>query len=57
MYPTLHADPAKAAWIDATAKDETDGYTRGWPDAIEMRQEIRDLVDRRWSEYGLPEPP
>jgi 4-hydroxy-3-polyprenylbenzoate decarboxylase len=41
--------------IDATAKGPADGYTRGWPEAIEMRQEIRDLVDRRWSEYGLPE--
>jgi 4-hydroxy-3-polyprenylbenzoate decarboxylase len=40
--------------IDATAKDETDGYTRGWPAAIEMHQEIRDLVSRRWSDYGLP---
>jgi 4-hydroxy-3-polyprenylbenzoate decarboxylase len=42
--------------IDATAKDQTDGYTRGWPEAIEMHQEIRDLVGRRWSDYGLPKP-
>jgi 4-hydroxy-3-polyprenylbenzoate decarboxylase len=40
--------------IDATAKGEPDGYGRGWPAAIEMHQEIRDLVSRRWSDYGLP---
>ncbi len=40
--------------IDATAKDERDGYTRGWPERIEMTPEIKALVDRRWSEYGLP---
>lgn len=39
--------------IDATAKDERDGYTRGWPDLIEMSPEIKALVDRRWDEYGI----
>jgi 4-hydroxy-3-polyprenylbenzoate decarboxylase len=42
--------------IDATAKWETEGYTRGWPDVIEMSHEIRAVVDRRWAEYGLPDP-
>jgi 4-hydroxy-3-polyprenylbenzoate decarboxylase len=41
--------------IDATAKWEAEGYVRGWPEAIEMRHEIRTLVDRRWAEYGLGE--
>ena len=30
-----------------------DGRTREWPPDIVMADEIRQLVDRRWSEYGL----
>jgi len=41
--------------IDATHKWETEG-AREWPERIEMSQEVRDLVDRRWSEYGLAPP-
>jgi 4-hydroxy-3-polyprenylbenzoate decarboxylase len=43
--------------IDATAKLASEGYTRGWPEVIEMSHEIQALVDRRWSEYGLGEAP
>jgi 4-hydroxy-3-polyprenylbenzoate decarboxylase len=39
--------------IDATAKWPEEG-ARPWPDEIEMSPEIRDLVDRRWEEYGIP---
>jgi 4-hydroxy-3-polyprenylbenzoate decarboxylase len=38
--------------IDATAKGPLEG-TRDWPPEIEMAPEIRELVDRRWDEYGL----
>jgi 4-hydroxy-3-polyprenylbenzoate decarboxylase len=38
--------------IDATAKGPLEG-TREWPPEIEMSAEVRDLVDRRWAEYGL----
>jgi 4-hydroxy-3-polyprenylbenzoate decarboxylase len=38
--------------IDATAKWPEEG-ARPWPKEIVMSDEIRDLVDRRWSEYGL----
>src|SRR6266850_1389856 len=38
--------------IDATAKWPEEG-ARPWPDEIEMSQEIRHLVDRRWAEYGI----
>src|SRR5205823_11757880 len=38
--------------IDATAKWPEEG-ARPWPDEIEMSQEIKELVDRRWTEYGL----
>jgi len=40
--------------IDATAKKGSeDGHPRGWPDEIEMSPEIKELVTRRWQEYGL----
>src|SRR5437868_8704457 len=38
--------------IDATAKWVEEG-ARPWPEEIEMTPEIRALVDRRWSEYGI----
>ncbi|HEX5597005.1 MAG TPA: menaquinone biosynthesis decarboxylase [Micromonosporaceae bacterium] len=39
--------------VDATRKLPSEGYTRGWPEEMTMSPEIRDLVDRRWKEYGL----
>lgn len=39
--------------VDATRKWPTEGHTREWPDDIEMSSEIKDLVDRKWSSYGL----
>jgi 4-hydroxy-3-polyprenylbenzoate decarboxylase len=38
--------------IDATAKWPEEG-ARPWPEEIEMSPEIRELVDRRWPEYGI----
>jgi 4-hydroxy-3-polyprenylbenzoate decarboxylase len=38
--------------IDATHKWTSEG-AREWPERIEMTPEVRDLVDRRWSEYGI----
>jgi 4-hydroxy-3-polyprenylbenzoate decarboxylase len=38
--------------IDATAKGPEEG-TRPWPEEIDMSEEIRALVDRRWDEYGI----
>jgi len=38
--------------IDATAKWSEEG-ARPWPEEIEMSAEIKDLVTRRWTEYGL----
>ena len=38
--------------IDATAKGPDEG-AREWPPEIEMSAAIRELVDRRWSEYGI----
>ena len=39
--------------IDATAKGSADGRTREWPPDIVMSEEIKRLVDGKWSEYGL----
>ena len=40
--------------FDATAKWESEGYAREWPEAIEMSDRIRDLVTQKWPEYGIP---
>ncbi|HSO01476.1 MAG TPA: menaquinone biosynthesis decarboxylase [Gaiellaceae bacterium] len=50
--PTLQFFGGKIG-IDATAKGPAEG-TREWPEEIAMSEEIRDLVDRRWEEYGIP---
>jgi 4-hydroxy-3-polyprenylbenzoate decarboxylase len=38
--------------IDATAKGPDEG-TRPWPEQIRMSDEVRELVDNRWDEYGI----
>ena len=42
--------------IDATHKGLDEG-TREWPEEIFMSDEIRELVDRRWAEYGIGSEP
>jgi 4-hydroxy-3-polyprenylbenzoate decarboxylase len=49
--PTLQFVGGKIG-IDATAKGPLEG-TRDWPPEIEMSDEVRDLVDQRWAEYGI----
>lgn len=39
--------------IDATKKWLSEGHTREWPADITMRQDIIDMVNNRWSEYGF----
>jgi 4-hydroxy-3-polyprenylbenzoate decarboxylase len=39
--------------VDATHKGPAEG-TREWPPEIEMSDEVKALVDRRWDEYGIP---
>jgi len=40
--------------IDATRKDERDTWPhQPWPDEIEMTPEVKELVEKRWQEYGL----
>jgi len=39
--------------VDATRKWKEEGFTRPWPDEIVMSKEIKDLVSKRWKEYGF----
>ena len=39
--------------IDATAKGAVDGRSREWPPDIVMSDEIKQLVDRKWNDYGI----
>jgi 4-hydroxy-3-polyprenylbenzoate decarboxylase len=39
--------------IDATKSWPDEGHTREWPDEIVMSPEIKELVDKRWREYGF----
>src|SRR5919201_1663733 len=49
--PTLQFYGGKIG-IDATHKSPVEG-TREWPPEIEMTDEVKGLVDRRWQEYGI----
>ena len=55
-----HASPTpkfgSKVGIDATQKGPMDGRQREWPPDILMSPEIKDLVDRKWNEYGIPLP-
>ncbi len=52
-----HAAPLMAAGskmgIDATVKWREEGFQREWPDEIAMSLEMKELVDKRWREYGF----
>ena len=39
--------------VDATAKLADEGHPREWPAPIVMTDEVKQLVTRRWAEYGL----
>ncbi|MGA9193176.1 MAG: menaquinone biosynthesis decarboxylase [Anaerolineales bacterium] len=39
--------------IDATAKLPEEGYSRGWPQRIEMSPEVKSRVDDIWKQLGL----
>jgi 4-hydroxy-3-polyprenylbenzoate decarboxylase len=39
--------------IDATRKIAGEGVVREWPDELEMSSEVKQLVERRWKEYGI----
>ena len=39
--------------IDATEKSSLDDVAQTWPEEIVMSEEIRQLVSRRWKDYGF----
>ena len=39
--------------IDATQKSLQEGHQREWPPDIVMSPEVKELVDRKWTEYGI----
>jgi 3-polyprenyl-4-hydroxybenzoate decarboxylase len=39
--------------IDATRKWLSEGFDRDWPREIEMSDQVKELVNRRWTEYGF----
>jgi 4-hydroxy-3-polyprenylbenzoate decarboxylase len=39
--------------IDATRKGADEGYDRTWPPDIAVDEATRDLVSRRWNDYGI----
>lgn len=39
--------------IDATRKWPEEGHLRQWPEDIEMNDEIKRLVDKKWPQYGI----
>ncbi len=52
-----HASPLRhyghKLGIDATKKWPEEGHTREWPNDIEMTREVKELVDNKWTSYGL----
>jgi 4-hydroxy-3-polyprenylbenzoate decarboxylase len=52
-----HAAPDMGAGskigFDATAKIPGEGRVRNWPKELEMDEKTKELVNRRWREYGL----
>jgi len=52
-----HASPAHGAGskigFDATAKWAGEGKVRAWPKELEMDSKTKELVERRWKEYGF----
>jgi 4-hydroxy-3-polyprenylbenzoate decarboxylase len=52
-----HASPEHGAGskigFDATAKWAEEGKVRAWPKELEMDEKTKELVERRWKEYGI----
>jgi 4-hydroxy-3-polyprenylbenzoate decarboxylase len=39
--------------LDATKKLPEEGFVREWPGVIEMADDIKRLVDSKWSRLGI----
>ncbi len=52
-HATPHLGTGGKIGIDATRKIPGEGVIRDWPQRLQMSDEVNQLVDRRWTEYGL----
>ena len=52
-FATTEANFGGKLGIDATRKGPEEGFPREWPPEIEMDEAIVELVDERWSRYGI----
>jgi len=39
--------------VDATAKLPEEGYSRGWPEVVEMSPEVKARIDEIWGKLNL----
>lgn len=39
--------------IDATSKGKDEGFNRKWPEVMDVPEELKASVSRKWKEYGL----
>lgn len=39
--------------IDATRKSKEEGFTRKWPEVMDVPDDVKETVRRKWKEYGL----
>lgn len=51
------ADYGAKMGIDATKTWASEGHPREWPDDIAMSDEVKQLVDDKWEQYGIKLPP
>lgn len=52
-HASQHASFGSKMGIDGTRKWPEEGFTRRWPDLIEMEEEVKQKVERYWDELGI----
>jgi len=52
-HSAMYLDWGGKMGIDATRKWPEEGYTREWPDVIEMSQDVKKRIDDIWDKLGL----
>ncbi len=53
MVVNMREDNSIFVGIDATRKGDDPDFIRHWPDDIEMKKDVKNMVDERWPEYGI----
>jgi 4-hydroxy-3-polyprenylbenzoate decarboxylase len=52
-HSSQHPSFGSKMGIDGTRKWPEEGFTRRWPDLIEMSGDVKEKVDRLWSRLGI----